>query len=86
MKSLFNISKKNIGLEMITILIVILCGLYLYKLNIDKIGDKAEESVINETENNITKYDMTEEDIKELPSSIIIEQSIEQEESAAKEQ
>ena len=29
---------------------------------------------------------MTEEDIKELPSSIIIEQSIEQEESAAKEQ
>ena len=86
MKSLFNISKKNIGLEMITILIVILCGLYLYKLDIDKIGDKAEESVINETENNITKYDMTEEDIKELPSSIIIEQSIEQEESAAKEQ
>ena len=68
MKSLFNISKKNIGLEMITILIVILCGLYLYKLDIDKIGDKAEESVINETENNITKYDMTEEDIKELPS------------------
>ncbi len=86
MKNLFNISKKNIVLGMITILIVILCGLYLYKLNINKIGDKAEESVINETENNIIKYDMTEEDIKELPSSIIIEQSIEQEESTAKEQ
>ena len=86
MKNLFNISKKNIVLGMITILIVILCGLYLYKLNINKIGDKAEESVINETENNIIKYDMTEEDIIELPSSIIIEQSIEQEESTAKEQ
>ena len=77
---------KNIVLIIISILIGILGGLGFYNVNKDKTEDEIINSAVNEIKNSIITYDMTEEDVKELPSTEIQVQTQEEEEEVSEEQ
>lgn len=77
---------KNIVLIIISILIGILGGLGFYNVNKDKTEDEIINSAVNEIKNSIITYDMTEEDVKELPSTEIQVQTQEEEEKVSEEQ
>ena len=71
--------KRNIVLIVIAIFIGILSGFGFYNVNKDKSTEEVVNSMVNEIKDYITTYNMTEQEVKELPTTEIIEQTEEQE-------
>lgn len=67
---------KNVTLIIVSILVGLLGGFGFYNVNKDKSTEEVIGSAVNEF---INYYDMTQEEIEELPSTEIIEQTQEQE-------
>ena len=67
--------KRNIVLIIATIIVAILGGLGFYNINKDNTSENIAGEVINELKNYITTYNMSNEEIEELPSTEIPEQT-----------
>ena len=77
--------KRNIVLIIATIIVAILSGLGFYNVNKDNTSENIAGEVINELKDYITTYNMSEEEIEELPSTEIIEQTEDEEKSLEQE-
>ena len=77
--------KRNIVLIIATIIVAILSGLGFYNVNKDNTSENIAGEVMNELKNYITTYNMSEEEIEELPSTEIPEQTDEDEQSLEQE-
>lgn len=76
-------------ISIILIAFLVLLGeafFYSYKASKNNLKNEETSNTENKIENNITTYNMSEEDIKNLPSKEIKEQTIEQEQLVSKEQ
>ena len=71
--------KRNIVLIIVTICVAILGGFGFYNANKEKSTEEIISSAVNEIKDYITTYNMSQEEIAELPSTEIIEQTEEQE-------
>ena len=71
--------KKKIILGIATILVAILAGLGFYNVNKDNSTEEIVGEAVNEIKDYITTYNMSKEDIEELPTTEIVEQTEEQE-------
>ena len=71
--------KRNIVLIVIAIFIGILSGFGFYNANEDNSTEEIVSSAVNEIKDYITTYNMSEQEIEELPSTEIVEQTEEQE-------
>lgn len=71
--------KKKIILIVATVLVAILAGLGFYNANKDNSTEEIVGEAVNEIKNYITTYNMSKEEIEELPSTEIVEQTEEQE-------
>ena len=71
--------KKKIILTIATVFVVILTGLGFYNANKDNSTEEIISSAVNEIKDYITTYSMSQQEINELPSTEIIEQTEEQE-------
>ena len=78
--------RKKIALVVISMCIAILTGFGFYEANKDKTTAEMIENAVEEVKEQIETYEMTEEEIKELPTTEIKEQTEEQEKEVAKEQ
>ena len=67
--------KKNIILMIATIIVAILTGLGFYNANKDNTSENIAGEVVNELKDYIITYNMSNEEIKELPSIEIPEQT-----------
>ena len=67
--------KKNIILVVATVIVAILAGLGFYNVNKDNTSENIAGEVINELKDYITTYNMSSEEIEELPSTEIPEQT-----------
>lgn len=70
---------RNITLIIVSILVGLLGGLGFYETNKDKSTEEIIESAVEEITKQISTYEMTEEEIDNLASTEIIEQTEEQE-------
>lgn len=71
--------KKKIIVILVAIVIGILSGLGFYNANKDNSTEEIIGSAVNEIKDYITTYSMSQEEIKELPSTEIVEQTEEDE-------
>ena len=71
--------KKKILIILIAVFIGTLTGLGFYNANKDNSTEEIVSSAVNEIKDYITTHNMTQEEIEELPSTEIIEQTEEQE-------
>lgn len=71
--------KRNIVLIVIAIFIGILSGFGFYNANKDNSTEEIVSSAVNEIKDYITTYNMSEQEIEELPSTEIVEQTEEEE-------
>lgn len=78
--------KRNIVLIVIAIFIGILSGFGFYNTNKDNDTNEIIQSAVNEIKDYITTYNMSQEEIEELPSAEITEQTAEQEAEVSAEQ
>lgn len=78
--------KKKIILIIATILVAILAGLGFYNMNKDNSTEEIVGEAVNEIKDYITTYSMSQEEIAELPSTEITEQTQEDEQAAGEEQ
>ena len=78
--------KRNIILIIISVIVGILGGLGFYNINKDNSTEEIINNAVDEIKDYITTYNMTQEEIEELPSTEIIEQTEEQEEEVSAEQ
>ena len=78
--------KRNIILILISIIVGILGGLGFYNINKDNSTEEIINNAVNEIKDYITIYNMSKEEIEELPSTEIIEQTEEQDEEVSAEQ
>ena len=76
---------KKIALVVVTICVMILSGFGFYTTNKDKSTQEIMKQGIEELKEYITTYKMSEEEIKELPSTEIKEQTEEQENATEQE-
>ena len=76
---------KKIALVVVTICVMILSGFGFYTTNKDKSTQEIVKEGIEELKEYITTYKMSEEEIKELPSTEIKEQTEEQENATEQE-
>lgn len=76
---------KKIALVVVTICVMILSGFGFYTTNKDKSTQEIVQEGIKELKEYITTYKMSEEEIKELPSTEIKEQTEEQENATEQE-
>ena len=67
--------KKNIILVVATVIVAILAGLGFYNVNKDNTSENIAGEVINELKDYITTYNMSSEELEELPSTEIPEQT-----------
>ena len=74
-----NNKKKKIIAIVVAVLIGILSGLGFYNANKDNSTEEIVGSAVNEIKDYITTYNMSEQEIEELPSTEIVEQTEEQE-------
>ena len=81
-----NEQKRKIILIISAVIVGILGGLGFYKANENSSTNEIVNGVVNEVKNNISTYDMTEQEVKDLPSTEIIEQTEEQENAVSNEQ
>lgn len=77
---------KKMTLIAITIFIAILSGFGFYEANQNKSTEEIIESAVEEVKEQINIYEMSEEEVKKLPSTEIKEQTEEQEKEVSKEQ
>lgn len=77
---------KKITLIAIAVFIAILSGFGFYEANLDKSTEEIIESAVEEVKEQISTYEMSEEEVKGLSSTEIKEQTEEQEKEVAKEQ
>lgn len=78
--------KRNIILILISIIVGILGGLGFYNINKDNSTEEIINNAVEEVKDYISTYNMSKEEIEELPSTEIIEQTEEQEEEVSAEQ
>lgn len=78
--------KRNIVLIVIAIFIGILSGFGFYNANEDNSTEEIVSSAVNEIKDYITTYNMSEQEIEELPSTEIVEQTETQEQEVSAEQ
>ena len=71
--------KRNIVLVIVTICVAFLGGFGFYNANKEKSTEEIISSAVNEIKDYITTYNMSQEEIAELPSTEIIEQTEEDE-------
>lgn len=71
--------QRNITLIIISILIGLLGGFGFYETNKDKSNEEIVNNAIEEVKDHVLTYEMTNEEIRELPSTEIIEQTEQQE-------
>lgn len=71
--------KRNIVLITIAVFIGILSGFGFYNANKDNSTEEIVNSAVNEIKDYITTYNMSEQEIEELPSTEIVEQTEEDE-------
>lgn len=77
---------KKITLIVVSILIAILSGFGFYNTNKDRSTDEIIDNAINEVVNQLSTYEMSEQEIEQLPTTEIIEQTEEQEKEVAEAQ
>lgn len=77
--------KRKIIAILIAILIALLSGIGFYNTNKDNDTNEIIQSAVNEIKDYITTYSMTQEEIEELPSTEIVEQTEEQEQAQEQE-
>ena len=77
--------KRNIILVIATVIVAILAGLGFYNVNKDNTSENIAGEVINELKDYITTYNMSNEEIEELPSTEIPEQTVEDEQNLEQE-
>ena len=78
--------KRNIVLIVIAVFIGILSGFGFYNTNKDNSTEEIVSSAVNEIKDYITTYNMSQEEIEELPSTEIVEQTETQEQEVSAEQ
>lgn len=78
--------KRNIVLIVIAIFVGILSGFGFYNANKDNSTEEIVNSAVNEIKDYITTYNMTQEEIEELPSTEIAEQTEAEEQEVSAEQ
>ena len=78
--------KRNIILIIVAVLVGLLSGLGFYNVNKDNSTEEIVNSAVNEIKDYISTYEMSEEDIAELPSTEITEQTEEDEQEVSAEQ
>lgn len=71
--------KKKIILAIATVVVAILAGLGFYNVNKDNSTEEIVAGAVNEIKDYITTYNMSQQEIEELPSTEIVEQTEEQE-------
>jgi hypothetical protein len=71
--------QRNITLIIISILIGLLGGFGFYETNKDKSNEEIVNNAIEKVKDHVLTYEMTNEEIRELPSTEIIEQTEQQE-------
>ncbi len=71
--------RKKIALIISVVCVMVLGGLGFYEANKDKSTEEIVQSAVNEIKDYITTYEMSQQEIEELPSTEIIEQTEEQE-------
>ena len=77
--------KKNIILVIATVIVAILAGLGFYNINKDATTEEIVGGAVNELKDYITTYNMSNEEIEELPSTEIPEQTETDEQSLEQE-
>ena len=78
--------KKKIILAVATVLVAILAGLGFYNANKDNTTEEIVGSAVNEIKDYISTYSMSQEEIRELPSTEITEQTEADEQAVGEEQ
>ena len=78
--------KKKIILAIATVIVAILAGLGFYNVNKDNSTEEIVAGAVNEIKDYITTYSMSQEEIADLPSTEITEQTEEQEQEVSAEQ
>ena len=78
--------KKKIILAIATVLVAVLAGLGFYNVNKDNSTEEIVAGAVNEIKDYITTYNMSQQEIEELPSTEIVEQTEEQEQEVSTEQ
>ena len=81
-----NEQKRKIILIISAVIVGILGGFGFYKANENSSTNEIVNGVVNEVKNNISTYDMTEQEVKDLPTTEIQVQTEEQEKAVAGEQ
>lgn len=81
-----NEQKRKIILIISAVIVGILSGFGFYKANENSSTNEIVSNVVNEVKNNISTYDMTEQEVKDLPTTEIQAQTEEQEKVVAEEQ
>ncbi len=71
--------KRNVILIIVAILVGLLSGLGFYNVNKDNSTEEIVAGAVNEIKDYITTYNMSQQEIEELPSTEIVEQTEEQE-------
>ena len=79
-------NKKKILVIFIAIVVGILSGLGFYNVNKDKTTEEIVGEAVNEIKDYITTYNMSQEEIAELPSTEIVEQTENDEQEVGAEQ
>ena len=77
--------RKKIALIIATICVMVLGGIGFYETNKDKSTEEIIQSAIEEVEEQISIYEMTDEEINNLASTEIVEQTEEQEKNQEQE-
>ena len=77
--------RKTIILVIATITVAFLAGLGFYNINKDATTENIVGSAVNELKEYITTYNMSNEEIEELPSTEIPEQTVEDEQNLEQE-
>lgn len=77
--------KRNIVLITITIFVAILSGFGFYNANKDNNTNEIIQSAVNEIKDYISTYEMSDEDVANLATTEIIEQTEEQEKATEQE-
>ena len=81
-----NEQKRKIILIISAVIVGILGGFGFYKANENSSTNEIVNGVVNEFKNNISTYDMTEQEVKDLPTTEIQVQTEEQEKAVSNEQ
>lgn len=80
-----NNQKRNAVLILISIMVGLLGGFGFYQINKNKPTEEIVNNAVNEIKDYITTYNMTQQEIEELPSTQIQEKNITDEQSIEQE-